>query len=795
MTSPATKPTQIFFGYASRPQIRAETMADAATRLDVGDAVTTVPWTALRTAGRFVIDTILDAIDRATVAAFDVTDLNHNVMFEVGYAIGHNARIWLLRDETDEEAARNWARIKMLTTVGYSPFTNSQHIIDAFWEQRPDQAERTIFDSAIRDYLQPGGPPAIFYLPSLHDTDAARRLSRRVQREDENGLRVITADPTESVSQSLAWYAQQVYSSDVVVTHFCAPGRTGAGVHNARCALVSGLAHGMGKPILMLAEDDYATPIDYRDLLYVYPTAKECLRRADEWLTSHLAASHERARSRGVGQAALRLAAELKSLRIGDPVAENEAEELGDYFVETAAFREVTEKRTMVFVGRKGSGKTANLLRAAETLRADRRNLVCVIKPYSYELESVLSLMTRFAARDEQGYVIESLWKFLIYSEIANVAYDQISRRPVGSSVSAVEGQFLAYMQDEGAFMREEFAVRLESAVAALLSAQPADGVAEQRGRVAEALHEGVLRQLRELLGKVLSGRERVAVLVDNLDKAWTKSADVDNLAGFILGLLSSVGRITDEFARSDHWRSPVSLTLAVFVRSDIFAQVLKAAREPDKIPLSRLQWDRDLLLRVIEERYAASQGRSVEPGEMWTKYFCARVRGVPTADYIVGRILPRPRDLIYFCSETIAAAVNRRSPVVEERDVLSAEENYSQFAFEALQVENGVTMAELERVLFEFVGVSSRLTVSQVRDCIAKAGIDNARVQQVIDHLRNLSFLGVETRLGTYAYLLEMRDEPVITALAKKRTAETGSENYEIHPAYRSYLEVGEIA
>ena len=42
------------------------------------------------------------------------------------------------------------------------------------------------------------------------------------------------------------------------------------------------------------------------------------------------------------------------------------------------------------------------------------------------------------------------------------------------------------------------------------------------------------------------------------------------------------------------------------------------------------------------------------------------------------------------------------------EEDFLLAEKNYSQFAFEALLVENGITLSELEDVLFEFAGGSA---------------------------------------------------------------------------------------
>jgi len=113
-------------------------------------------------------------------------------------------------------------------------------------------------------------------------------------------------------------------------------------------------------------------------------------------------------------------------------VAENEADELDDYFIETASFDEVLDRKTTIFIGRKGTGKTANLLQAKARLARDKRNLVCVMKPFSYELDDVVTLMQRYQEKADLGYLIESLWKFLIYSEIANAAYAEIKQRPAG---------------------------------------------------------------------------------------------------------------------------------------------------------------------------------------------------------------------------------------------------------------------------------------------------------------------------------------------------------------------------
>ena len=789
------KPPVVFFGYPFRPTIRGEAVVEAARRLREEGAIVPKIWERLSTSGRFVIDVILVTIDEADLAAFDVTELNHNVMFEVGYAIGKDRRIWLLRDETNKAAKRNWDKIKILTTLGYSQFTNSDHIVQSFRRQNPAGAAETVFQSAVKGYLRPAGPPGLLYLPSLHETEAGRKLTRRVHKERQRGLLCIVADPDESSVQSLAWYAQQIYSSEAVVAHFCSPTRFGAEVHNARCALVSGLARGMGKDLLMLAEEDYATPIDYRDLLYVYPTVRHCLDHTDEWLHRHLRQAYEDAGARRLHATATTLAVELDSLRIGDPVAENEADDLADYFIETASFHEVLEKNTAVFVGRKGTGKTANLLSAAATLRTDKRNLVCLIKPFSYELEAVVKLMRQYQERADQGYLVESLWKFLIYSEIANAAYGEIRERPVVPVPRSPEGDFADYMEGPAAFLRDEFAVRLESVVDRLLALAPQSTIAGQRTQISRALHDGVLRQLREHLGRVLSEKQRVAVLIDNLDKAWQRTADIPELASFLLGLLSSIGRISDDFAASDHWRKPVAVTLAVFLRSDIYAHVARIAREPDKIPVSRLVWaDKALLLRVIEERFEALQGAGAHGSELWTRFFCATTRGIMTPDYILSRVLPTPRDLIYFCSAAIASAVNRRSPKIEEEDILKAETFYSQFAFEALQVGNGVSMEELERILYEFAGGPSIVDSKQVAQYVTGAGITEERATEVIQHLHWLSFLGLEIEQDHFDFAYELRAPALADALAGRHAVAAGGlPRYEIHPAFRSYLEIEE--
>jgi hypothetical protein len=577
--------------------------------------------------------------------------------------------------------------------------------------------------------------------------------------------------------------------------HFSAGWREEAAVHNARAALIAGLAHGMQRPLLMLAEEDYASPIDYRDLLFIGSNVKRVSLQVQEWLADLLTPVLKAMQASQALAPVLDLGTELKSLRLGEDIAENEVEELETYFMETGSFLQVLQRTTTVFLGRKGTGKTANLLRAAAVLRRDKRNLVCVIKPYNYELEAVVGLLGRFQESDLRGYLIEGLWQYLLFSEIAREAAVEFRARPAGVMAGTPEWNLIKFVDERADLFDDAFSVRLERAILRLSEVGPGSyDVGASRTMLDDHLHASLLRELRVLLGRALADRQRVAVLVDNLDKAWDRSADLDKLSLLLLGLLSSIGRIAGEFSKKDKWREPVAVTLAVFLRSDIFNRVVRHAREPDKIPVTRVEWrEPSMLLRLLETRYAAGRD-SAEPGELWARFFPEPVGGVPAPQYMTSRVLTRPRDIVHFANEAIVAALNAGHSVVTSADIHAAELLYSQFALEALLVENGLSVRKLEEVLFEFAGSSAILPLDEVERLVKLAGIDRANVGDVVVHLQSLSFLGVEIQEDDFAFAEDWADIRKLDPMVR-RFEETAARRarVQIHPAFRAYLEIRE--
>ncbi|HVE90926.1 MAG TPA: hypothetical protein VNE62_01305, partial [Actinomycetota bacterium] len=485
----------------------------------------------------------------------------------------------------------------------------------------------------------------------------------------------------------------------------------------------------------------------------------------------------------------IRLATELRTLRFGEHVAENEIESLSDYFVETSAFDDVLSVRNTLFVGRKGTGKTANMLQAAARLSEDPRNLTVVIKPASYEFSSLVALLNRLPV-SLQHYFVEALWKFLLTSEIANRVVEVIEGRAAGIPYTEDEKALLSLVDKVEFGLRGDFGERFERTLGAL-ETMPSDSESAGRDFLTEALHAKAISALRSRLGPVLKSRHRVAVLIDNLDKGWERGSDLDILAKLLLGLLGAVGRVAVDFSKEDYWRERINLTVATFLRSDIFSKVLSHAREPDKIPATVVSWnDPEVLLRVLEERFLAARPEDTSPDELWARFFCESVEGAPTRDFLAAQVLHRPRDLIYLSNAAVRAAVDRRHERIEAEDVMAGLAAYSQFAFEALLVENGITVAELRDVLYEFLGEESVLTHAQVEALVQRAGITGESVQTVIGRLLAISFLGLETAHGRFEYP-EVAQEAERAKVLARKVSESSEARYCIHPAFRAYLEV----
>lgn len=779
-----------FFAYPSSGKTLKEAIQEAVPILNKSRLVNIKRWEEYSIGGNFIINTICDSIDEAELFLADLTGLNPNVMFELGYAIAHNKRIWLIFDDTYKDAKKMFDQLRVLTTVGYIRCCNSDDIIKGFYKEKPFESTKdTIFRNEIERSLEERGSPRIFHLKRKYEDQPAVRVSNLLQKKFPKRLTI--DDPRESTVQSLAWYGSNVFNCSGVVCHFMSPNREGGYIQTARHALVCGMAYGWKKPLLMLAEDDFWAPIDYRDRLRHYKTAAEALRYLEEWLPPVEQALKSRQEATEV-QYAAKLAIDLRSLSFGDSIAENEEENLvTKYFIPTVAYDDAVRGNQTVFVGRKGSGKTANLIKLKDELSRRKQNLVCVIKPPSYQMQGIVDLLRQYQRRNLKGYAIETLWKFLLLSEIANTA-DNLENPPVGP-IDAITQNFFNFVERNEKIIRPDFSTRLETCTQNLEQSIEKSNNENSYLPVSEALHSGILKQLRVELGKFLSKKQRVVILVDNLDQAWEQQNDIEALSEILWSLLEVAQKLPTELGKQNNRRQSIQLNLAIFLRSDIFYRIRRVSRERDKMPYSLLRWDdTESLCRIIEERFISSFETSLEASALWQQYFCPTINGTSAREYITETILKRPRDIIFFVNEAVKTAINRRHTRIEEEDILTAEKQYSRYVFESVEAENTLTDISLENVIFAFAGMPVTLPKSEVVEVLKSAEVSEEKIETMIDFLHDLTFLGLEIEESHFVFSdtpeNSRKNKIVAQRFAKNKERE---ERFQIHRAFQAYLEV----
>jgi hypothetical protein len=607
-------------------------------------------------------------------------------------------------------------------------------------------------------------------------------------------MQSVIDDPQEIRLQPFSWYVQQVTSAFAIVCHFLSTEYQNWELHNAKHALVAGLAHGRAKPLLMLAHEPYASPLDYRDLLRKHQTATAAESIFADWSLPYVEQYEKRRAQVLAYRTEARAQIELRDITIGEPVAEFESDSVPDYYISTAAYTETLHSKYSLVVGRKGTGKTATLYALTEELRADPRNHACVIKPVGYELEGLMSILRDELSRAEKGYLVESFWKFLVYTELTKSVYDQLLGKPSYYVRTSAEAALCELVEQHQSLIVPEFSVRLETVVARLHElphAAPAEG---RRLKISELLHNEMLARLRVLLGEVLKTKARVAILVDNLDKAWNTNGDLPLLSELLFGLLSVSRRVAEEFWRDASGRAAVNLFFVLLLRSDIYAAMLQFAKERDKLPARLITWgDPEQLKRVIEARFMKSGADIQFPREVWERYFVPTVRGIPTWEYIGQSILPRPRDLIYLTKAALQFAVNRGRARVEEKDFVDAERQYSRFALDALIVEAGVRISSVEDLLLHFVQSSEIITEEEISARLAAANIPASKLEDVISLFVELTFVGFEVAPNRFEFLYDEQDGRKFSIMARKTADETtsGVRRFRIHPAFQAFLEI----
>lgn len=369
----------------------------------------------------------------------------------------------------------------------------------------------------------------------------------------------------------------------------------------------------------------------------------------------------------------------LRDVALGSPAAERD-KGLRDYFIESDAFQRVANGEKRILIGNRGSGKSAIFQYLAQSERKVPHTSVIELSPedYSYEL-----LRESMASEDEGSWRKQSAyaaaWKYLLYV----LAMKEVSNSGGKPGRGTALGKISAYIRDNHQGGQSNKLSALISYLKRLEGVKVGKFEAGLKTRELEKLYK--LEELTLLLPalKEVLERQRIIVLVDELDKGWDESEDAK---AFVAGLFQACQTLN---SISPNFRLYMSL------RQELYENIPALYEDAQKLRdvIETIRWDEKGLRRLIAQRIRHALSASVgfkeasdlknwSDEKLWNSIFAETLtyRQAKAFNYIVDRTLYRPREIIQFCSQIIDQATEEeRIAPLDYPTIVTAEHSYSE--------------------------------------------------------------------------------------------------------------------
>jgi len=723
--------TKVLSVYPSKPEHIGNTI-QAAIEQSQSRNLHIDTWANLDIPGYFIAGTILSQIDLCDFLLADITRLNFNVFFEIGYAIGKQKRVVPVLDKSFSPQEKEIIGLGILDTIGYSPYQNSQELVTllvSIPDFRPLQ---------FRDISIDQGAP-IYVIDTLYKTDASVRILSKIKK---SRIRFRSFDPQEQSRLSAMEAYQNVAQSVAIIVHLLSSNQTDCLFNNYRGAFIAGLCYGLDKEVLILQEGDDPVPLDYRDFVRSYKHPDD----VDKYLNPLGPKVVEALQS--ISTIPLSPPAGfMEKLDLGSPAAENEILNLQYYYMKTDEFNKVLQTGVRLAVGRKGSGKTALFFQVRDKLRQNKQVFVLDLKPEGHQLKRFKHLVLDLLAAAVREHAATAFWEYVLYLELCYKILDKDRQVHVQNHELYEPYQKLEKLYRNDVFIEEadfsERMLKLINRIGENFQGKFDDGGEKylDAGQVTGFIYQHDVPELRKQVTEYLENKDRVVILFDNIDKGWpTRGIETTDI--FLLrGLLDATRKIEHEFQKRE-----IDIHTTVFLRDDVYELLVEQTPDRGKESRVSLDWnDPDLLREFIRRRIVYND---LDPNtsftQAWNQICVSHVQGEDSADFLIGRSLMRPRNFLNLVNHCKSVAVNLRHQKIQEEDIVKALDTYSADISSEIGFEIRDVFPLAEDILYYFIGVPARLRLSQIKQYVGESNIPSDSFDRLLEILLWFGFLGV---------------------------------------------------
>lgn len=724
----ASKPSA-FVAYTGRDKKLSKTIFNGISKANSVDAcpIRYEPWEYNDISGTHLVSPILEGIDASPFVVADITYLNPNVVYEIGFAIGRKKKVLLIRNsdcEGDRELAKT---VGIFDTIGYSSYRTEDDLRNKLTSH--------VSSHALQFNVTVNNKAPVYVMPNNGKSSASTHLIGRVKKaryryrsfSSMEDVRLSATDAIAQVSQSAGVIA--MLDDDSIE-------------QTLRALFIAGLADGMNKPSLLLSPYMAETPLDVRDKAKPYKDQNDIADIVADFCPEINAKLQESSPPPIIAPNL------LARISVGDPTAENEMTTLENYYLQTDEYLRASRGEVNLVVGRKGSGKTALFIRLRDTTRTDKRNIVVDLKPESYQLLKLKDEILEHLAEGSKQHLITAFWEYLILLEVTYklLEKDRNSHRFNHNIREPYEKLESIYRGSEGV-SEGDFSERI-MLLSQRLSENYSSKMHENESKITgqnltELLYTHDLKALKVALSQYLEHKRKVLVMFDNLDKSWS-TIGVDRTDAITLRCLIDASRKVER----DMQKRGHEFRCIVFVRNDVYQHLMANSPDYGKEMRATLDWsDADLLRELLRLRLISNLDGEFEEAsfqDIWAGISESHVFGEETSSFLIDRSLMRPRNVLKLFSHARAFAVNFRKERIDQEDFHKGLKTYSQDLLIELDRELSDVFPDAKDLLYYFIDSPSIITLDQLYTVMSEAAIPEERYETVRDFLLYHGVIGL---------------------------------------------------
>jgi hypothetical protein len=774
-----------FAAYPSNLREVTDTMGRLRDEVDRRKLQLTVDlWKNNDIVGYCLIDPIRAKIDSSTFLLADITRLNFNVVYEIGFAIGKKRRVILVKNKSIKKNLELERELGLFDTLGYKEYQNAGDLATFLG------SISTVRPLAIPDKKRSDTVPFFIVWPQER-TEAEVRLNSRIKKQLRASFRQF--DPTEGPRLSLSEAVNSVANANGIILPLISSNRRDSEVHNLRCAFVAGLADGLERETLILQSGGEPVPLDYRDAVAFYSHLED--------IDGHLADFAPRVweRSLRVAQAEFpELKTPIQKLNLGHSAAENEHDQLANYYIETEQFDSVLRGEAQVVTGRKGSGKTALFYQIRNKTRSNRQNIVLDLNPDGFQLRKFKTLVLDHLEDGTREHTITAFWEYLFFLEICYKLLEKDRKTHLNNHVLRPKYIALQKLYQNDNFVAEgDFAERLLLLIEAIedkfsiKEASFSSAKVMSREEITGFLYQHSIDKLRDSITDYLAEKRELWILFDNIDKGWSAhGVDQSDLLN-LRCLIEALRKLQRQFKRS-----ALKCRTVVFVRNDVYELLIDSMPDRGKVSRASLDWtDPSLLEEMLRRRFVYSLGIPISSAPnfstLWSSFAISHLpNGEETFRYIIHRSLMRPRSLLDFLHQCKSHAVNLGHEKIDISDVFEGELNYSTDLVNGISLEIQDVLPSITDALFAFIESSPDLTPIALESRLNRLTKDAQNQERLLNLLFWYGFLGFTRGDLTECYIYTVSyDMKKFRALLENLAVD--DRIYIINPAFYKGLEI----